>query len=160
MKKMIWIAVAALCVVGTTAVAADMSGPGMQGGMGMQRGMGAMGMQPDERISLGVQGPRKQHQLAMMRSHLEAVSDIVDALARGEFDSAAQTAQVKLGMTPQMKRMCNGFQNEDFRNLALAFHASADDLAKALKTHDTSASLQALHVTMQYCTSCHSTYRQ
>jgi len=117
-------------------------------------------MQPDERISLGMQGPRKQHQLAMMRSHLEAVSDIVDALARGEFDSAAQTAQVKLGMTPQMKRMCNGFQNEDFRNLALAFHASADDLAKALKTHDTSASLQALHVTMQYCTSCHSTYRQ
>ncbi len=160
MKKMIWIAVAALCVVGTTAVAADMSGPGMQGGMGMQRGMGGMGMQPDERISLGVQGPRKQHQLAMMRSHLEAVSDIVDALARGEFDSAAQTAQMKLGMTPQMKRMCNGFQNEDFRNLALAFHASADDLAKALKTHDTSASLQALHVTMQYCTSCHSTYRQ
>jgi len=161
---MLLLGIAALCAVATLAAGKDMSGPGMSPGMGDMGGMHGMGMQagmqPDGRVSLGLQGPRKQHQLAMMRSHLEAVGDIVDAIALGKFDRASETARLQLGLTPQMKKMCNGFKNEDFRKLGLAFHASADDLARVLKTHDTAASLQALHTTMQYCTSCHRTYRQ
>ncbi|TLS75607.1 cytochrome c [Mariprofundus erugo] len=159
MKTSIWISMAAACVLALPVHAAESMGPGMMHGMGM--GMGMQGkMQADNRISLGLKGPQKQHQLANMRAHLEAVSDIVDALSRGEFDQASDTASRKLGMTPQMKMMCNSFKQDDFRTLAFSFHESGDELAKVLKTHDMSASLQALRTTMQFCTTCHSTYRQ
>lgn len=163
MKLSAWIGIAAATWALTVpAAAADMNGPGMgmQHGMGMGMGMHGQMMQPDERISLGVQGPMKQHQLANMRARLEAISDIVDALARGEFDQASETAHLKLGLTPQMKKMCNNFKQDDFRTLAFSFHESGDELARVLKSHDMSASLQALRTTMQFCTTCHSTYRQ
>jgi len=158
MKMIFWSGIAVICAVSTPALARDMDGSGMHNqmhGMGMHQNM-----QSDRRISLGLMGPVKQHQLANMRSHLEAVSDIVDAIARGEFDQASETASRKLGLTPKMQKMCNAFDNADFRQMGLAFHKSGDELARVLKTHNTTASLQALRATMQYCTSCHSTYRQ
>lgn len=157
MKKIIWIGIAGACAISTLAMAMDMGNPGMQHDMG---GMDMQNMQPDRRISLGLNDHMKQQQLAMMRSHLEAVSDIVNAIAGGKFDQASEIARLKLGLTPEMKQMCNAFDNEAFRKIGLAFHASGDELARVLKTHNTAASLQALHTTLQYCTVCHSTYRQ
>lgn len=119
-----------------------------------------MGSIQDNRISLGLSPTMKQHQLSNMRAHVEAVQSIVGLLSEGEFDKASQIAHVKLGLTEEMEKMCNMFENEDFKNLGLAFHKSGDDLGHALQTKDMTKSLRALHTTMEYCVQCHATFRQ
>lgn len=114
----------------------------------------------DERISLGLPPLMKQHQLANMRSHLEAIQRIVGLIAEGQFETASNIAHTKLGLTEEMQNMCNMMKNEDFKKLGLSFHQSADDLAEVLLTKDTNQSLKALHKTMNYCVQCHATYRQ
>ncbi|HFD81252.1 MAG TPA: cytochrome C [Gammaproteobacteria bacterium] len=119
-----------------------------------------MAKEKDGRIPLGIPEPMKQHQLANMRSHLEAIQSIIGLIGEGKFDAAAEIAHARLGLTEEMKKMCSMFDNRDFRRLGLAFHESADALAEALKTKDVDKSLGALHETMGYCVRCHATYRQ
>ena len=114
----------------------------------------------DDRISLGLSPAMKQHQLSNMRSHVEAVQSIVGLLSERSFYKASQIAHSKLGLTEEMKKMCNTFENEAFKNLGLAFHKSGDDLGNALQTKDMTKSLRALHTTMGYCVQCHATFRQ
>ena len=114
----------------------------------------------DGRISLGLSPEMKQHQLANMRSHLEAVQTIVGLVAEGEFDKASDTAHSGLGLTEEMKTMCNMFGNAEFRNLGIAFHKSGDLLGDALKTKDLDQSLRALRNTLGYCVQCHAAFRQ
>ncbi|OIO72053.1 MAG: cytochrome C [Zetaproteobacteria bacterium CG_4_9_14_3_um_filter_49_83] len=113
-----------------------------------------------ERTSLHLPPAMKQHQLSNMRSHLEAVQSIIGLLTEDKYVEASAVAYSKLGATPEMLKMCNMFANEDFKKLGLAFHKSGDDLGDALKTGNLKQSLQALHTTMNYCVSCHATYRQ
>jgi hypothetical protein len=114
----------------------------------------------DDRISLGLSPAMKQHQLSNMRSHVKAVQSIVGLISEGSFDKASQIAYSKLGLTEEMKKMCNSFENEAFKNLGLAFHKSGDDLGEALQAKDMTKSLRALHSTMGYCVQCHATFRQ
>lgn len=114
----------------------------------------------DGRISLGLPPAMKQHQLANMRAHVEAVRSIVGLISEGSFDKASHIAHSKLGLTEEMKKMCNMFENKDFKDLGLAFHKSGDTLGEALKTKDITKSLDALHTTMGYCVQCHATFRQ
>ena len=114
----------------------------------------------DERISLGLSAAMKQHQLANMRNHVEAVQSIIGLLSEGAFDKASHIASSQLGLTEEMEKMCNNFENENFKNLGLAFHKSGDALGATLKTKDLTKSLGALHTTMSYCVQCHATFRQ
>jgi hypothetical protein len=114
----------------------------------------------DGRISLGLSPAMKQHQLANMRAHVEAVQSIIGLLSEGAFDKASHIAYSKLGLTEEMKKMCNSFENEAFTNLGLAFHNSGDVLGDTLKTKDLTKSLSALNTTMTYCVQCHATFRQ
>jgi len=114
----------------------------------------------DDRVSLDLSPEMKQHQLTNMRSHVEAIKNIVGLIAENKFDDASKIAHDKLGLTPEMKEMCNMFDNEKFKTLGLAFHKSGDDLGDALQTKDVNTSLRALNTTMGYCVECHSTYRQ
>ncbi len=119
-----------------------------------------MNTMDDGRVSLDMPPRMRMHQLANMRSHLEAVRAIVASIAEGDFESAANTAHSKLGMTREMRMMCNMFENDDFKRLGLSFHESADTLAETLRTRDVAGSLRALKVTMGYCVTCHATFRQ
>jgi len=114
----------------------------------------------DGRISLQLTPQMKQHQLANMRSHVKAVQSIIGMLAENKFNEASAIAHNQLGLTPEMRKMCNMFGNDDFRKLGLAFHQSADELGDTLKTGDMTLSLKALHRTMDSCVQCHATFRQ
>jgi len=114
----------------------------------------------DGRISLGLSPQMKQHQLSNMRSHLEAVQAITGLIAEGEFNTASEMAHTRLGLTEEMNRMCNMFENKDFTELGLAFHESGDNLGEVLLTKDTTKSLHALQTTMGYCVQCHAAFRQ
>ena len=114
----------------------------------------------DGRISLGLSPQMKQHQLSNMRSHLEAIQAITGLISEGAFDQASEIAHLRLGLTEEMNKMCNMFDNKDFTELGLAFHRSGDELGEVLLTKDTSKSLHALQTTMGYCVQCHATFRQ
>jgi len=114
----------------------------------------------DGRTSLGLSPQMKQHQLSNMRSHLEAVQAITGLIAEGEFHEASEMAHNRLGLTEEMSRMCNMFENKDFTELGLAFHESGDELGEVLLTKDTNKSLHALQTTMGYCVQCHAAFRQ
>lgn len=114
----------------------------------------------DGRISLGLSPEMKQHQLSNMRSHLEAVQTIINLMAEREFERASEMAHSKLGLTEEMQKMCNMFNNNDFKALGLAFHESGDILGNVLKTKDTNRSLRALQTTLGYCVQCHAAFRQ
>lgn len=119
-----------------------------------------MSQADDTRMPLDLPPQMRQHQLANMRSHLEAVQAIIGLIGQGDFEAASGVAHSRLGLTEEMKRMCGMFRNEEFRNLGLRFHESADALGEVLKTQDLNASLNALHDTMTYCVQCHATFRQ
>ncbi len=114
----------------------------------------------DGRVSLNLSPQMKQHQLSNMRSHLKAVQAIISLIAEGDFDKGSEIAHSKLGLTEEMKSMCNMFSNNDFKSLGLAFHESGDVLGDVLKTKDTNKSLRALQTTLGYCVQCHATFRQ
>lgn len=114
----------------------------------------------DTRISLGLSPEMKQHQLSNMREHVEAVKSIIGLMSENKFEDASKIAHAKLGLTPEMQQMCSMFNDEKFMELGFAFHKSGDALGDALKTKDTATSLRALNKTMEYCVSCHATYRQ
>ena len=114
----------------------------------------------DKRTSLQLPEEMKGQQLAMMREHLEAVNNIIADISTGKFAAASKIAHQKLGLTPEMKKMCNMFGNNDFRKLGLAFHKSADHLGDVLKTGNMKRSLAALHNTMNSCVQCHASFRQ
>jgi len=114
----------------------------------------------DTRTSLELSPEMKQHQLSNMREHVEAIKSIIGLMSENKFADASKIAHAKLGLTPEMQKMCSMFDNEKFMTLGLAFHKSDDDLGDALQTKDVNTSLRALNKTMEYCVSCHATYRQ
>jgi len=131
---------------------------GMMSDMNMHQS--GMSQKDDSRTSLNLPAPLRRNQLAMMRGHLQAVNDIVALMAEGKFDAASDIAHSKLGLTPEMKKMCNMFANDAFRQMGLAFHQSADELGDVLKTKNLNKSLRALNTTMNSCVQCHATFRQ
>jgi len=157
-----WMLVAAIpLMTGSIFAQAEDASPPAHSGMGSAHMMHqSMSEASDKRISLGLEPQQKQHQLANMRSHLEAVQSIVGMLAENRFEEASTIAHTKLGLTPEMEAMCNMFENKDFKAMGLAFHQSGDALGDTLKTKNLKQSLQALHTTMNYCIQCHTTYRQ
>jgi len=123
-------------------------------------GHSMMGKLNDERISLALSPQMKRHQLSNMRSHVAAIQTIVGLIGEGDFDAASTVAHTRLGLTEEMRRMCNSFENKDFTKLGMEFHKSADTLGDVLQTKDVGKSLRALHSTMGYCVQCHATFRQ
>lgn len=114
----------------------------------------------DKRISLGLSPQMKHHQLVNMRAHLAAVQSVIGLLSEEKFEKASKVAHTKLGLTEEMKQMCDMFENEDFKKLGYAFHNSADELGNALQTKNMKKSLQALNKTIGYCVQCHEKFRQ
>ena len=114
----------------------------------------------DNRISLGLAIKVKHRQLVNMRIQMAATQVIIGLIADAKFEKAAKIARTKLGLTDEMKQIYELSKNEDFKNLGLAFHNSADELSVVLQTKDLKKSLQVLNKTMEYCVQCHNKFRQ
>lgn len=106
------------------------------------------------------------HTLANMRDHLLALQQIQDALAKEDYDKAADIAEQRLGMTSltlhgaheSSKYMPIGMQN-----IGSEMHRSASRFASAAKdasvTGDVKPALETLARVTQQCVACHAGYR-
>lgn len=115
----------------------------------------------DGRAPLHLLPMMANHQKVEMREHLEAVQEIVDALARDDL-AAVASASAKIGFSDDEAAMCNhmGAATPGFTERALAFHHTADEITAAAKDGDKARALSALSATLLTCTGCHASYKQ
>jgi hypothetical protein len=114
----------------------------------------------DTRTSLDLTPPIKHRLLVNMRAQLATIQTITGLLADEKFGQAYKISRAKLGLSDELKQIYERANNEDYKNLALTFHDSADKLGAALQTKDMKKSLQALRNAMGYCVQCHNKFRQ
>ncbi len=141
-------------------------------------------MESDGRQLVDFPPELQQHILSNMRDHLNAISDILAAMAKGSYAEAAQIASLRLGMESpaaegckapganptsgmsqpmNMHQMMARFMPEDMRKAGLAMHQAASDFAaealRASKTGDAKPAYAALARVTRQCTACHAAYR-
>ncbi len=126
----------------------------------------------------------RQHILANMRDHLQALSEILSAMSSTNYAKAAQIANTRLGIDSPSAEGCEGddlagaprmqkpgnmdhqmsqFMPEGMRTIGLEMHQSARSFAvqaaTASKTGNAKPALAALSRVTQQCTACHAAYK-
>lgn len=133
----------------------------------------------DTRQLLDFPPPMREHMLANMRSHLEALQAILAALATNELAKAGDIAETRLGLASPGAASCNPkhaskdadmmasmmgeHMPEQMRAYGFAMHESATrfaaQAAEARQTGDLKPALAALAEVTQHCAACHAAYR-
>ncbi|MBP5998427.1 MAG: hypothetical protein KA535_10770 [Azonexus sp.] len=108
----------------------------------------------------------REHTLANMRDHLLALQEIQSALAKSEYDRAAETAEKRLGMSSLAlhgAHEVSKFMPKGMQDAGTAMHRSASRFGvtarDAAVTGDVRPALGALSEVMGACVACHSGYR-
>jgi hypothetical protein len=126
----------------------------------------------------------REHNLANMRDHLQALSEILAAMAAHRYAEAGRIAEARLGMNspaaagcvsnasadgaqmstpPSMEHAMAMTMPKAMRKLGLDMHMAASTFAvearKAARTGDAQPALAALSRVTQRCTACHANYR-
>jgi hypothetical protein len=136
-------------------------------------------MAKDSRVEVDLPAPMKAHMLSNMRSHQQAVADILAALSKGDGEGAAKIAETRLGMgSPgsaackpnatsgdlgEMPMMMASHMPDEMRGLGMTMHAQASkfaqEAAKLGQGADMRPALAELGQVVQACNACHAAYR-
>jgi hypothetical protein len=136
-------------------------------------------MQKDTRIEVDVPGPMKAMMLSNMRSHQQAIAEILAALGKGDGEAAAKIAETRLGMASpgsaackpnatsgelgDMPKMMASHMPDEMRALGMTMHAQAttfaQEAAKVKQGGDLRPALAELGKVVQACNACHAAYR-
>lgn len=126
----------------------------------------AMTGSADPRVSVAFPEPLRTHTLANMRDHLMALGETQQALARGDFDRAADVAEHRLDMSSLQGHGAHEvapFMPRAMQDAGTAMHRSASRFATVARdasvTGDLQAPLAALAQVNQACVSCHAGFR-
>jgi hypothetical protein len=120
----------------------------------------------DTRVGVRFPEPLRTHTLANMRDHLATIQQIQDALARGEFERAAQAAETRLGLSSLAAHGAHDvakFMPQAMQDAGSAMHRAASRFAiaatSASATGELKAPLAALAEVSAQCVACHAAYR-
>jgi hypothetical protein len=120
----------------------------------------------DERMLVKFPEPMRIHMLANMRDHLLALQEIQEALARQQYDRAADTAEQRLGMSSLKLHGAHevaGFMPEAMQAIGTGMHQAASRLAIAARdaaaTGEMKPVLGAIAKVTAQCVACHAGYR-
>lgn len=120
----------------------------------------------DARAEVEFPAQLKEHTLANMRDHLLTLQRVQEALAKGSFDSAAQLAESRLGMSSLPLHGAHEvakFMPQGMQDLGTAMHKAASRFAieagNAGATGDLKPALAALAGLTAQCVACHAAYR-
>jgi hypothetical protein len=116
----------------------------------------------DARQKIKLPEMMKHHMLGNMRDHMQAISEIEEAIAKGKTDQAADIAEQRLGMSSleehhaaQMAK----FMPQTMQDIGTEMHHAASRFAMTVKEGDTLKSLDGLAKVTQQCVACHAAYR-
>jgi cytochrome c556 len=120
----------------------------------------------DTRALVKFPEPLRSHTLANMRDHLAALGEMQDALAKGQYDRAADVAEQRLGMSSLKTHGAHEvakFMPQGMQDAGTAMHRSASQFATVAKdasvTGDLRPVLAAMARVNQTCVACHAGYR-
>jgi cytochrome c556 len=120
----------------------------------------------DNRIAVDFPAPMREHILTNMRDHLLTISQIQEAMGKGQYDKAAQLAEDRLGMNAL--KLHGAYENSQFmpkgmQEIGSTMHRNASKFAIEVQntaaTSDIKPALIALGNTTQACVACHAGYR-
>jgi hypothetical protein len=116
----------------------------------------------DSRTPLHLDPAAREVLKATMREHLQAIQTVVAALARDDYERASTLAHEELGF-PKHHQVMRRERGTEFparyRELAMAHHREAEDLARAIADRDPKPILERLERTLRACVACHRAYR-
>ena len=116
----------------------------------------------DDRTELKLPAPMKVKQKAMMRGHLDTVSQMTLALAENRLESAAKIAK-DLGWSAEEEKKCSSVSDmtgeADFLSLGKSLHKKADELAAAASAGKRDKALIHLSELITNCNACHYRFR-
>lgn len=143
-----------------------------------------MSMAGDSRQLVSFPPEMRQHTLTNMRDHLQALADILTALAAARYTEAAEVAATRLGMESPSAEGCQAdeaparpaqsrpasmdhrmaqFMPEPMRRIGMEMHQAASafsgEAAKAGRSGDPGPALAALSRVTRQCAACHEAYR-
>lgn len=115
----------------------------------------------DGRTAIILTAPEKDMILSEMRTFLEGVQTIVEAIAEDDMDAVATTAtSIGMAATGGEPAQLIAKLPLDFKTLGFGTHQAFDDLAmEATDMGDSQIVLAKLGELMLRCTSCHAGYR-
>lgn len=120
----------------------------------------------DTRQLVAFPEPLRVRELANMRDHLQTLSEIQAALARYDFDGAADLAEKRLGMSSfglHGAHEVAPYMPKGMRDAGTAMHHAASRFAIATQEaaidHDVAHALSALNEVTRSCLACHAAYR-
>ena len=123
-------------------------------------------LKTDQRIAVDFPPPMKEHILGNMRDHLLAISEIQQAIGRGDYNQAADIAEKRLGQTALKSH--SAYENSKFmpkgmQEIGAQMHRNASKFAIEVQntgaTGDIKPALSALSKTTQACVACHTGYK-
>lgn len=104
----------------------------------------------------------QQHMLSNMRDHLAAINEILEQMAAGSYDEAADTAEARLGMSSMRShgagRMAKHMP-EGMRMIGRSMHGAASRFALKAEEGEPLAAYKALTEVTSACVACHAGYR-
>jgi aldehyde:ferredoxin oxidoreductase len=104
----------------------------------------------------------QQHMMANMRDHLAAINEILEHMADGSYDAAADTAESRLGMSSMGShgagRMAKHMP-EGMRIIGRSMHGAASRFALKAEEGEPLAAYKALAEVTSACVACHAGYR-
>ncbi|WP_337289071.1 hypothetical protein [Candidatus Methylomirabilis sp.] len=110
-----------------------------------------------------IPAPMKVMHKAMMRQHMDHVSQIAAALAANDLNKASDIAVTNLGWSQARAQECSVFEpvksGSDYTILATAMHKKADELADAAKSGHRDKAFQAMAELIHNCNECHKKFR-
>lgn len=117
----------------------------------------------DNRTSLGLTPEAQQAHETIMREHLEAIYQIVAALARENFAQAKKITERELGFEKHRQAMRRQKPEEfppSYHDLAMAHHRAAEKLAQAMDSKNMKHILAPFERTLYACVQCHKQYKR
>ncbi|RMD64191.1 hypothetical protein D6833_04695 [Candidatus Parcubacteria bacterium] len=117
---------------------------------------------PLHRQSLHLNASAQEGLSLTMREHLEALQNILAALARKDYEQEAAIAHEELGFPKhhQALQREQGFPFPPaYQKLAMAHHRAAEELAQVIPSKDTARIFEHLYRTVKACVNCHQTYK-
>lgn len=104
----------------------------------------------------------KAHMLGNMRDHLQAVSEIQAALAKGQLDKAGDIAEARIGMSSLVAHDAAHmapFMPKGMQEIGSEMHHAASRFAMIASEGDLPKALDALSKVTEQCVACHMNYR-
>jgi hypothetical protein len=108
----------------------------------------------------------REHMLANMRDHLQAMTEIQDALGRGDYDKAADLAEQRIGMSSMASHGAGHMaplMPPAMQEIGTAMHRAASRFARSAQESavdgDLRRSVSALSEVSAQCVACHTAYR-